>query len=260
MRQRCAAQLTTRPFYPMHKREIIVCRDADALAQQAAAAFTKLAQLSLRDRGRFDVALSGGSTPRALYCLLAGPEFSRQISWPQVHLFWGDERCVAPDHPDSNYRMVRESLLAKIEIPPSNVHRMAGEKEPRAAAAEYEQELRDSFQLAPGVFPRFDLILLGLGDDGHTASLFPGSDALKETQRLAVANYVAKFNAHRLTLTFPVLNHGATVIFLVAGANKAPVAKEILREDGQVAPFPAAEVQPLDGRLVWLLTEDAAPK
>ena len=110
------------------------------------------------------------------------PEFSRQISWPQVHLFWGDERCVAPDHPDSNYRMVRESLLAKIEIPPSNVHRMAGEKEPRAAAAEYEQELRDSFQLAPGVFPRFDLILLGLGEAAGWQTLSPGG---RRTHRLA---------------------------------------------------------------------------
>jgi 6-phosphogluconolactonase len=244
----------------MYKREIIVCRGTDGLAQQAAAEFTRLAQLSLRDKGRFDVALSGGSTPRALYSLLATPEFSRQISWPRVHLFWGDERCVAPDHPESNYRMVRESLLSKIEIPPVNVHRMAGEKEPPTAAAEYDQELKDSFQLAPGAFPRFDLILLGLGDDGHTASLFPGSDALKETQRLVVVNYVAKFNAHRLTLTFPVLNHGAAVIFLVAGANKAPVVKEVLRDDGRALSFPAAQVQPLDGRLVWLLTEDAAPK
>jgi len=243
----------------MHKREIIVCRSTDGLAQQGAAEFTRLAQLSLRDKGRFDVALSGGSTPRALYSLLATAEFSRQISWARVHLFWGDERCVARDHPESNYRMVRESLLAKIQIPPANVHRMAGEEEPRTAAAEYEQELKDSFQLAPGAFPRFDLILLGLGDDGHTASLFPGSDALKETQRLVAANYVAKFNAHRLTLTFPVLNHGADVIFLVAGANKAPVVKEILKDDRQPAPFPAAQVQPLDGRLVWLLTEDAAP-
>ncbi|MGE5306135.1 MAG: 6-phosphogluconolactonase [Alphaproteobacteria bacterium] len=243
----------------MHKREIIICPSPDGLAQQAAAEFTKVAQLSLRDKGRFNLALSGGSTPRALYSLLATPEFSRQISWPQVHFFWGDERCVAPDHPDSNYRMVRESLLAKIEIPPANVHRMAGEKDPLTAATEYEEELKTAFQLAPGAFPCFDLILLGLGDDGHTASLFPGSDALKETQHLVVANYVAKFNAHRLTLTFPVLNRGAAIIFLVAGANKAPVVKEILREDRQSAPFPAAQVQPLDGRLLWLLTEDAAP-
>jgi 6-phosphogluconolactonase len=243
----------------VNKREIIICRSIDDLAQQAAAEFVRCAQLSLQEKSRFAVALSGGSTPRSLYSLLATPEFSRQISWSQVHLFWGDERCVPPDHPESNYRMACEALLAKIQIPPENVHRMAGEKEPRIAAAEYEEELKDSFQLAPGAFPRFDLILLGLGEDGHTASLFPGSDALKETQRLVVANYVARFSTHRLTLTFPVLNHGAAVIFLVAGANKAPVVKEILKDDRQPAPFPAAQIQPLDGRLVWLLTEDAAP-
>ena len=156
--------------------------------------------------------------------------------------------------------MVHESLLAKLEIPAANVHRMAGEKEPRVAAAEYEEELKNFFQLAPGAFPRFNLILLGLGEDGHTASLFPGSDALKETQHLAAANYVAKLNAHRLTVTLPMLNHGAAVIFLIAGASKAPVVKEILSDGGAAARFPAAQVQPLSGRLIWLLTEDAAPK
>lgn len=178
----------------MNKREIIICRSIDDLAQQAAAEFVRFAQLSLREKSRFAVALSGGSTPRSFYSLLATPEFSRQISWSQVHLFWGDERCVPPDHPESNYRMARETLLAKIQIPPENVHRMAGEKEPRIAAAEYEEELRDIFQLAPGAFPCFDLILLGLGEDGHTASLFPGSDALEETKRLVTATYIAKLN------------------------------------------------------------------
>jgi 6-phosphogluconolactonase len=156
--------------------------------------------------------------------------------------------------------MVRESLLSKIEIPSANVHRMAGEKEPRAAAAEYDEELKNFFPLAPGALPRFDLILLGLGEDGHTASLFPGSDALQEAKHLVTANYVAKFSAHRLTLTFPVLNRGAVVLFLIAGASKAPVVKEIMSDSDQAAQFPAAKVQPLDGRLVWLLTEDAAPK
>jgi 6-phosphogluconolactonase len=244
----------------VNKREIIICRSIDDLAQQAAAEFVRCAQLSLQEKSRFAVALSGGSTPRSLYSLLATPEFSRQISWSQVHLFWGDERCVPPDHPESNYRMAREALMAKIQIPPENVHRMAGEKEPRIAAAEYEEELKDIFQLAPGAFPRFDLILLGLGEDGHTASLFPGSDALEEMKRLVTANYVAKLNAHRLTLTFPVLNHGAVVLFLIAGASKAPVVNVILKDDGKSLQFPAAQVQPVDGRLVWLVTEDAAPK
>ena len=244
----------------MNKRDVIICRNGDDLCRQAAAEFVRLAKESRHDRGRFTVALSGGSTPRALYSLLAAPEYKERIFWPQVHLFWGDERCVPPDHADSNYRMVRESLLSKIQISEANVHRMAGEKEPRIAAAEYEEELKDFFQLAPGAFPRFDLILLGLGEDGHTASLFPGSDALEETKLLVTATYVAKLNSHRLTLALPVLNHGAVVLFLVTGASKAPVVKEILREDGRAARFPAAQVQPLDGRLVWLLTEDAAPK
>jgi 6-phosphogluconolactonase len=244
----------------MSKREIIVCRDVDDLAQQAAAEFVRLAQLAIREKGRFAVALSGGSTPAALYSLLATPAFSPQIPWRQVHLFWGDERCVPPHHPESNYRMVREALLSKIQIPGANVHRMAGEKEPQVAAAKYEEELTDFFQLAPGAFPRFDLILLGLGEDGHTASLFPGTDVLEERKRFVAANYVAKLNAYRLTLTSPVLNHGGVVMFLIAGASKAPIVKEILRDDEQAAGFPATQVQPIDGRLVWLITEDAAPK
>ncbi len=244
----------------MNKRDVIICRNTDDLAQRAATEVVKLAQLSVRDKKRFAVALSGGSTPRALYSLLAAPEYGQKIFWPHVHLFWGDERCVPPDHGDSNYRMVRESLLSKIQIPEANIHRMAGEKEPRVAAAEYEEKLKEFFQLAPGAFPRFDLILLGMGEDGHTASLFPGSDALKETKRLVVATYVEKLNAHRLTLTLPVLNHGAAVLFLITGGGKAAVVKEILRDGGEPSHFPAAQVRPPDGRLLWLLTEDAAPK
>jgi 6-phosphogluconolactonase len=244
----------------MSKRDVIICRNADDLCRQAAAEFVDTAKKSRHDRGRFAVALSGGSTPRALYALLAAPGYKEEIFWPQVHLFWGDERCVPPDHADSNYRMVRESLLSKIQIPEANVHRMAGEKEPRVAAAEYERELIQFFQLSNDELPRFDLILLGLGEDGHTASLFPGSDALKETRRLVVANYVAKFNAHRLTLTLPVLNHGAAVLFLITGAGKAAVVKEILTDGGDPSRFPAAQIQPTNGRLMWIVTEDAAPK
>lgn len=240
----------------MSKRETIVCGGIEGLAGWVAAEFVRLAQQSAREKGRFAVALSGGSTPRSLYALLATPAFKQQVPWSEVHLFWGDERCVPPDHAESNYRMVREALLSKIEIPPGNVHRMAGEKEPRIAAAEYEAELKSFFHIAPGVFPGFDLVLLGLGEDGHTASLFPGSDALAETERLVAATYVARLNAYRLTLTLPVLNHGAVVLFLVAGASKAAVVSEILRDDDP-ARFPAARVDPLNGRLVWLMTADA---
>lgn len=244
----------------MNKRDVIICRNADDLCRQAAAEFVRLAKESRHDRGRFTVALSGGSTPRALYSLLAAPEYKERIFWPQVHLFWGDERCVPPDHADSNYRMVRESLLSKIQIPETNVHRMAGEKEPRVAAAEYERRLIQFFQLSNDELPRFDLIFLGLGEDGHTASLFPESDALKETKHLVTANYVEKLNAHRLTLTLPVLNHGAAVLFLITGAGKATVVKEILRDGSDPSRFPAAQIQPAHGRLTWLITQDAAPQ
>ncbi len=244
----------------MSKPDVIVCSSADDLCRKAAAQFVTLAQKAQHNRGRFAVALSGGSTPRALYSLLAAPEYTDEIFWPGVHLFWGDERCVPPDHADSNYRMVRESLLSKIQIPGTNVHRMAGEKEPRVAAAEYEEKLKDFFQLTPGVFPRFDLILLGMGEEGHTASLFPGSDALKEMKRLVVATYIEKLNAHRLTLTLPVLNDGAAVLFLITGAGKAPVVREILKDGSDPPRFPAAQIQPTHGQLTWLMTEDAAPK
>jgi 6-phosphogluconolactonase len=257
----------------VNNREIRICADGDELGRNAAAAFTAAVRQAIEARGRFCAALSGGSTPQALYERLALPEFTDRIPWDRVQLFWGDERCVPPDHPDSNYRMVRDSLLSKIDIPPENVHRMAGEKEPREAADQYEIELRKFFELRPGDWPRFDLILLGLGEDGHTASLFPGTEALKETGRLVAANYVLKLNAYRLTLTLPVLNHGRCVVFLVAGSSKAAAVKAIVGRDLQKdrttitghdhgfsfsSELPAAQVQPVSGRLVWLLTVDAA--
>ena len=242
----------------MAERIIIVCRDARELNQKAAEQFIAAANRATKSTGRFTVALSGGSTPMGLYALLASADYNRRIPWNQVHLFWGDERCVPPDHPQSNFRMVRESLLTKIKIPPENVHRMAGEKEPKTAAVEYEEQMMKFFRLSEGTLPRFDLILLGLGEDGHTASLFPGSDALNETKQLVAANFVEKFNAHRLTLTLPVLNHGADVVFLVAGQSKAAVVKEILGKKTDSPVLPAARVMPLDGHLTWLITRDAA--
>ena len=242
----------------MTKPNIIICRDAGELSQKAAERFVALVNEASASSGRFTVALSGGSTPRALYSLLALPGFADRIPWPKVHLFWGDERCVPPDHPDSNFRMVRESLLSKISIPSENVHRMAGEKEPKLAAAEYENELKTLFQLSEGEPPRFDLILLGLGEDGHTASLFPGSAALDETERLVAKVYVEKLNAHRLTLTLPVLNESAQIYFLVAGKNKATIVKELLGTHPTIAKFPAQRIQPVDGALTWFITCDAA--
>jgi len=240
------------------KPEIIICRDVDELNRDAAAQFIASANAAIARAGRFTVALSGGSTPKALYSLLASPAYIDRIDWSRTHLFWGDERCVPPDHPESNFRMVREALLSKIQIPGQNIHRMAGEKKPNEAAADYESELRNFFALGPGHLPRFDLILLGLGEDGHTASLFPGSAALDEGKHLVATTYVEKLKAHRLTLTLPVINAAAQVTFLVAGQSKSAVVKEILGSDSHLCSYPATKVNPTDGWLTWLITADAA--
>ncbi len=240
----------------MTKPEIIISRDAGELAHKAAEQFVALTGAATARFGRFAVALSGGSTPLALYELLGSTEYRDRIDWPRIHLFWGDERCVPPDHAESNFRMVRESLISKIQIPAENIHRMEGEKEPRAAADAYEQELHEFFAPAPGQMPRFDLILLGVGEDGHTASLFPGSVALGETKRWVTAVYVEKLQFHRLTLTLPVINNAAQVTFLVIGSGKADIVWRILRRS-EAAELPAAQVCPADGSLTWLITEDA---
>jgi 6-phosphogluconolactonase len=241
----------------MADAEIVVCRDPADLSHRAAEYFIDLAVEAAARSACFTVALSGGSTPKSLYSLLASPGYQERIAWHRVHLFWGDERCVPPNHPESNYRMVQESLLSKIDIPAENMHRMAGEKDPHSAAAEYEQQLKKFFQLSPGTVPRFDLVLLGLGEDGHTASLFPGSDALEETEHLVATSYVEKLKAHRLTLTLPVLNHAAEVMFLVAGQSKAAIVKSLIGPKAGSPDLPAARVRPYRGRLTWLITQDA---
>jgi 6-phosphogluconolactonase len=238
------------------KRDIIICRDTDQLSRKAAEQFVALARQAIAAHGRFSVALSGGSTPRALYWLLATGEFSDQLAWRQIHLFWSDERCVPPDHAESNFRMVKESLLSKILIPSENVHRMIGEIEPAIAAAAYETELRQCFSSSQEKLPRFDLILLGLGEDGHTASLFPHSSVLNETRRLVATTYVEKSNAHRLTLTFPVINNAAQITFLIAGQSKSVIVKEILTTENY--DYPAARIKPENGHLTWFITQDAA--
>jgi 6-phosphogluconolactonase len=242
----------------MSEREIIVCQDRAELDRKAAEQFVSLVGEAVRRSGRFAVALSGGSTPKALYSLLASREYQSRIDWVQVHLFWGDERCVPPDHPESNYRMVHESLLSKINLPAGNIHRMAGEKDPATAAADYERELRVFFESTRSAAPRFDLIWLGLGEDSHTASLFPGSAALNERQQWVATAYVERLKAHRLTLTLPVINAAAQVTFLVSGQSKSAVVKEILGKDSASTNYPAAQVVPADGRVTWFVTADAA--
>jgi len=244
-------------------RSIEVLATAVDLFHAAAEEFVRVARTAIGAQGRFTVALSGGSTPKALYSLLAANY--TDFVWNRVFLFFGDERHVPPTDPDSNYRMVNEALLTKIAIPSENVFRVPAENPAAAAASDYESRLRRFFELRPeirpgdrpGEIPRFDLILLGMGPDGHTASLFPDSPALDEQSRLVVANWVAKFNTYRITFTFPVLNRAAEVMFMASGADKADMLRQVL-EGTSTPPLPSQRVQPSDGKLLWMLDEAAA--
>jgi 6-phosphogluconolactonase len=235
--------------------QIIVAPDAVALAAQAAEQFAAIAHEAATSRGRFGVVLSGGSTPQTLFQVLAREPYQQQIPWAQTHVFWADERCVPPDDPNSNYRLAHDTLIAHVPIPPENIHRMRGELEPEVAARSYDRELQDVYC---GPRPRFDLVLLGLGRDGHTASLFPGSSALLETEQLAVAVQATYEDrpADRLTLTLPTIKTARQVLFLVAGEDKAEIVRAVL--EGPSDQFPAQEIQPTAGRLVWLLDTAAA--
>ena len=237
--------------------DIEVYADASALARAAAEHFVALSAEAISQRERFAVALSGGSTPRAAYALLAASEFVSRVEWARVHVFWGDERCVPPEHPDSNFRMAREALLDRVPIPAGNIYRMRGEAEPALAADEYQIALRTFF--ANGQ-PRFDLILLGMGDDGHTASLFPGTAAIHEQVRWAAAQYVEKLRAWRVTLTPVVINAAANVAFVVSGAGKAERLKQVLTGPYQPDVLPSQIVRPTHGRLSWLVDSDAAAR
>lgn len=237
------------------KPDLRVLETSDELFQAAAREFVSLAEEAVRSRGRFFVALSGGSTPRSLYSVLAS-KFKDSIPWQKAFCFFGDERPVPPDHPDSNYRMAFEAMLSKVPVPKENVFRISGELDPEAAALDYEQTLRKFFDLRPGEFPHFDLVLLGVGTDGHTASLFPGSTALNETRRLVVANWVEKFKTFRITITFPVLNAARCVMFLASGAEKAGILREVF--ESKSANLPSQKVCPEQGRLLWLVDRQAA--
>jgi 6-phosphogluconolactonase len=235
--------------------EITVLPDTEAMALEVAQRFADLAREAVASRGRFSVALSGGSTPGASYALLAQTPFREQIPWDGVHLFWGDERCVPPDHPESNYRLANESLIAGVPILPDNIHRIPGELAPEAAARAYDNSLHDFFC---GPYPRFDLVLLGLGKDGHTASLFPGSPVLEERERLALAVTAIYEDrpAQRVTLTLPAINSTRYAIFVVSGTAKAGIVQAVL--EGTERRFPAQWVQPTAGQVAWLMDEEAA--
>jgi 6-phosphogluconolactonase len=237
--------------------------DADALAKGAAVDLLRLAQQSVTERGIFTLALAGGSTPRKLYSLLASDPAFRDFPWDKTHLFFGDERHVPPGHIDSNYLMVSTTLLTSGRVPQSHVHRVRAElPDPNVAALDYDVELHTFFTPARQLngFPRFDVILLGMGPDGHTASLFPGSKALEEKERWVAANWVEKFKSVRITFTFPVLNAARTVLLLVAGADKADMLHAVLVANRGTPPYPVQLVQPLDGAKVWLLDRAAAAR
>jgi len=238
--------------------EIRVLTTPQELFAAAAEEVARLVSDAVAQRGRFTIALSGGSTPKSLYNLLATNARS-SLLWDRMFFFWGDERHVPPNDPDSNYRMVNEAMLSKVPVPTENVFRVPAENLDAAAVAEaYEQTLRRFFQLKSGEFPRFDLILLGMGPDGHTASLFPGTAGLQEKSRLVIANWVEKLKTHRLSFTLPVLNAARSVAFLVSGIDKAAVLKSVLEENVSGEQCPAKLVQPKDGRLVWFLDRAAA--
>jgi len=236
------------------KEEIRLFPDAPSLARGAAEMIAGTVAAAVASRGRCAVALSGGTTPRLLFRLLAA-EYLDRLPWPQVHFFWADERAVPPDHEESNFRMAQTELLARLSLLTEQVHRIRGELIPAAAAEAYEADLQGYFGEAGP--PVFDLILLGVGEDGHTASLFPGDGALTEEHRWAVPAYSPATANWRITLTLPVLNNAAAVLFLVSGEAKAGVIGAILGQ-GERDAYPAGLVQPVRGSVAWLLDQEAA--
>ncbi len=232
---------------------LLVYETPEELAEAAARDFVFRAEAAINERSRFAVALAGGSTPKGTYEALAR-DYADKLDWSKVHVFFGDERTVHPDHEDSNYRMVRETLLSHVRV--GSVHRMRCELPPEEAAADYEEQLREFFG-TNGV-PAFDLILLGLGEDGHTASLFPETSALDVTDRWVVVNPVLKLGTSRMTLTIPVINAAKALTFLVAGEDKAEALKEILEGDDDPRGYPAKFIRPHGGNLTWMVDKAAA--
>jgi 6-phosphogluconolactonase len=240
--------------------EITVLPNLQELSKAAAKKFVAIAKAVITERKTLRLALAGGSTPRVLYELIADPNepFRSAIDWPRIEFFWGDERCVLPEKNESNFRMANESLLKPLGISPTKIHRFKTELAAQAAASDYERLLRLIFNIPAGAFPRFDLVLLGMGEDGHTASLFPNSDALHANGDLVAAPFVEKFKSHRLTVTPSVINNADNVVFLVAGAGKAPALREVLEGDKDPDKFPAQLVDPTSGSVSWFLDQSAA--
>lgn len=240
--------------------EYQVLSNADEISRSAADEFVRRAEAAVCDRGAFTVALAGGTTPKSMYSLLAGDAYVKKVPWDKISFFWGDERHVPPSHADSNYRMAYEAMLKKVPVRPESIYRIMTEDTDAAAVAQaYEHTLRTHFSLTEGDLPEFDLVLLGMGPDGHTASLFPGTGALDEKTKLVAANWVEKFHSYRVTMTVPVLNNADCVIFMVSGAEKTPALEAVLQGDAPPKKYPAKFIRPVRGKLVWLLDRAAYP-
>lgn len=240
-------------------KTIKISDSIEDLNRFAAESIVETANQSIEKRGQFTIALAGGSTPKSLYQLLAGDEFKNKIDWSKVFFFFGDERNVLPENEESNFRMANENLFAPLQVSEKNVFRWQTElKDAQEIAGKYQQAAKKFFALDDKELPRFDIILLGMGDDGHTASLFPFTVGLDEKEKIAVANPVEKLNTTRLTLTFPVINNARNVIFLVKGADKAEILKAVLEGEFQPDKLPSQNVKPVNGNLFWLIDKEAA--
>ena len=236
-------------------REILIFQNIEQLSNFAAQKFVEIGTEAIEKRGQFTVSLAGGSTPKLLYKLLSSDKFKAKINWKPVFFFFGDERNVLSDSEESNFRMANEILFKPLNIDRDKIYRWeTGLEIPEKIAEDYGSSIEYFFR----GFPKFDLILLGMGDDGHTASLFPFTEALSEIEEIAVSNFVENLKTMRYTLTFPVINNAANVIFLIKGADKAETLKEVLEGEFQPLKFPSQNVKPVGGNLFWLIDEQAA--
>lgn len=254
--------MASQPGPEKMSREIQVLNEPQELSRAAADELVRLAGEAIQARGLFTLALAGGSTPKMLYALLACDTYRSRVPWDKIHFFWGDERHVAPDHKDSNFRMTQENMLSKVSVPAGNVHRVQSENlDARKAADAYEKELRDFFtarKLLANGMPRFDLVLLGMGPDGHTASLFPGTHAIRERERWVAAPWVDKFQTYRITLTPPVINNAACILFFVSGDEKAETLRAVLEGAEESDRYPSQTIRPTNGTVRWLVDRAAA--
>lgn len=240
--------------------EIVKLNNAEQVAEEAARRWVQIAQEAVSERGAFRIMLSGGNTPRLLYQLMASDSWRDQVPWEQTYVFWGDERRVPPSHPESAYRMARETLLDHVPVPDDHIFRLQGEGLESSVIRDYENKLRRHFQLKQGQWPRFDLVLLGLGADGHIASIFPGTRAVSDLSNTIVVGAVPGLNAERVTVTLPVFNQARHVIFLVVGAEKADAMFGSLEGPLQPSTYPAQAVKPVDGTVTWLVDKAAAAR